>query len=546
MITNAAGLTLDCGEERLIFGEIFPRHGPPHAITAPTNHLPGPSDLHFDALLERYWGNYIAVSRSQESWRILRAPCGALPAYYVTDASWVAVASDPEALLAAGLFTPAISWLEVARTHYTRDLPARETAFTGLNELLPGTELEISASHGHSIQEHWSPWRFVKPVADHDHIERLREVVQNSVSALTSRYHRPLLGLSGGLDSSIVAACLKGHPGGFSALTMINSGGGDERNYARPVAEAAGAKLIERAYRLSDVDLNCSVAQHRPRPCGWIHERAYNKAVVRAASATHADVFVSGNGGDNVFYNSNSARVVLDRIHYSGINPALFRSIAHVAARTGSSVRQVTREAWRVHRTAGRGYRWPRTSRLLHSHLVSTLEDSFSNHSWLEQPRNALPGKSAHIAMLLRMHYHLDALGNAWSLPIACPLATQPVIELCLSIQSWLWCYAGHDRMAARSAFQGRLPAAVIARHTKGSPDAFALELLESRLPAIRERLLDGEMMRHHLLDRPALEDALRPAAVRYGQHRALLMALTDTEAWLGHWSHVGRPDVTA
>lgn len=529
IITNRFNARTDLPSFGAIIGEVFSQNRPFRPM--------GGAGIGSADIPEHLWGNYIAVRGNDASLSIDRAPMGMLSAYYCSLPGCVAIASDPMALVAGDLLTPELDWLEIARTHFARDLPTGLTALVGLSELLPGQRLSISPANGLRLREQWSPWSHVQHDPEAHSPEALRRVVAETTATLVSPYRRPLLGLSGGLDSSIVAACLAERTDGFAALTMYNRGpGGDERKFARSVAAITAADLIERPYRLSDIDLERSVAQHQPRPCGWIHETAYQATIFRAAVEADADVFVTGNGGDNVFYNSSSARVVVDRALTSGLSSDLLRSIGDVARLTEASPWQVVREAWRLFRRTGRSYRWSPSAHLLDRALVGTLEQTVPTHPWLDAPRNALPGKSGQVAMLLRMHYHLDLFDRIQSVPIVHPLAAQPVVEFCLGLPSWASISGGRDRVAARTAFAGHLPVQIASRRSKGSPDGFALELVEARLPTIRERLLEGEMMRRKMLDRAAVEHALAPSSLRDRRERPLLMALLDTEAWIAHW----------
>src|SRR3546814_9108524 len=87
-----------------------------------------------------------------------------------------------------------------------------------------------------------------------------------------------------------------------------------------------------------------------------------------------------------------------------------------------------------------------------------------------------------------------------------------------LATPSWAVCEGGVDRARARQAFAADLPDAVIQRRLKGGPDGFALTIMRTQLPAIRERLLDGTLVREGIVDRPALEQSLNERNLMYGQ----------------------------
>src|SRR3546814_2144024 len=87
-----------------------------------------------------------------------------------------------------------------------------------------------------------------------------------------------------------------------------------------------------------------------------------------------------------------------------------------------------------------------------------------------------------------------------------------------LATPSWAVCEGGVDRARARQAFAADLPDAVIQRRLKGGPDGFALKIMRTQLPAIRERLLDGMLVREGIVDRPALEQSLNERNLMCGR----------------------------
>src|SRR3546814_18646327 len=94
--------------------------------------------------------------------------------------------------------------------------------------------------------------------------------------------------------------------------------------------------------------------------------------------------------------------------------------------------------------------------------------------------------------MVLLAQYSLDAYSERAGLPVIHPLLSQPVIEHCLAIPTWLQCAGGCDRSIARQAFKPDLPAKVIERRGKGSPQGFIYQIFYRFADEIRQRILDG------------------------------------------------------
>lgn len=285
-----------------VIGPVFPRHGPAACIL-PSDKLFADDMLHgdpFATLAERYWGGYVAVLTPKNRMLVARSPGGALPCYFTMFPGGWAISSDIMLLVEAGLVRPSVNWAEIPRYLGARDLPQARTAVDGVTELLPGTAVELGEREAR-VWQFWNPWDFVsEPLLwdSEDVADRLRRTVDHCVASWASTSQAPILTLSGGLDSSIVAAALSRVGGRASSVTISTlSRDGDERDYARVMAQASGMNLIEATYDLADVDLSRSVAEHFPKPIGFVHELAYHSALLRAVGEAGADAVFTGNGG---------------------------------------------------------------------------------------------------------------------------------------------------------------------------------------------------------------------------------------------------------
>jgi asparagine synthase (glutamine-hydrolysing) len=522
-----------------VIGKLFHRHGPSAQLTTLSrDDADALRSSQCRRLIDRYWGGYVAIVRSHDGVHVLRDPSGALPAYYLKSRGNTIVASDADLLLDAGLLVPDIDWSVLGGSLYLPDIPMSRTSLAGVSDLRAGTMLSLASTH-HRVQELWSPWDHIGHNRD-EHVDanatRLRHVVQSCISAWASCYRRPLIGVSGGLDSSIVAASLATTAAEITCLTMSTEDPvGDERDFARAIASHIGAPLIENRYEFADVDISRSATAHLPRPCGRSQALAYNAAILRATRANSNDAVFSGNGGDNVLYLTHSARPLVDRYLAEGFSPALAATIGDIASITNASVWQIIAEARRVWRKRATKYQWHREPEFLSADFVRDSSHASTDHPWLTAIDHAPPGKRAHVAMLVRMQLHLEGRERASNVPTINPLASQPVMEVCLSIPSWQFCTGGTDRAIARAAFSKELPPLILNRKSKGGPEGFVAQIVNGHLSAIRSRLLEGRLVAQGFLDRTALATALAS-----GQHKTLdysrIVSLLDTEAWLARW----------
>ena len=492
-------------------------------------------------LVSAYWGSYVFASRTDREVVILRDPSGGLPCYYTSSRGLTAVVSDAPILARAGLLSPAVDLAAVGRTLYFSQLPTEGTAIAGVRQLLPGHTMTLAGHESHLTQQ-WSPWDHVAPRAGEDlhaRSERLEHVIRRTHAAWAKCYPRSLVGLSGGLDSSIVAVCLAEASETVHCLTAVTSDPlGDERLYARMICDQTGALFHEREYTDTAIDMGRSVAEGMPIPNGKTHETAYNRVLREAAHQLNVDAVFAGAGGDNVFYLTHSARPIVDRYFAEGISKSLYATILDICSITGANLWQVISEAVRLGvRGRRRAQMWHVDAEYLDREFVASAADRAVEHPWLRAPKDASYGKLGHVAMILRALHHIEHRDKQLAVPMISPLLSQPIVEACLAIPSWEACHGGLDRSAARRAFSAALPSRVVGRRGKGSPDGFVGGFIRHHRGEIADRLLGGHLATKRLVNRQALEIALRPTTPLQRNDCTRIMELLDTEAWIDHWS---------
>lgn len=536
VLTNEACTCVTIDPDAVVIGTLFPRQGPARAVTALSEaeraHL---SRNGFAALLDAWWGGYMGVRSQGGRTQVLRDPSGALPCYRAEQDGLKLFASDLALLEATSGGRYPVAWEALGRVLYSAGLPTPETALAGIGDLRAGDIVTLDGA-AEQTATGWSPWTFADPRGEEDSAataERLRRVVEHCVAGWASLYRRPLLSLSGGLDSSIVAACLDGARPGAECLTMFtDDAAGDERDFAHMVCGTVRLPLSEHRYDLGAVDLSRPLGGHLPRPAGRVEAQPYEAAHRALARQIGADAFFTGNGGDNVFGYSKSAAALADRAVHEGPGAGAFATLRDICRQTGAGPLRVTRAAMRLARQP-RGYRWKPNQRFLHPDLVASLVDTPLSHPWLDAPASALPGKAAHIAALVRAQLTLES-DRSQMLPVVNPLVSQPIMEACLAIPSWRWREGGRDRAMARAAFADRLPSVIVERRMKGTPDPFCGEIVQRKRAELRARLLDGQLTHHRILDPGAIEETLRPGRPTTGEENVRLLELANVEAWLG------------
>src|SRR3546814_6159914 len=99
------------------------------------------------------------------------------------------------------------------------------------------------------VSQHWKPWShvetdFSKSTAERS--DRLGQILRDTHATWAACYPHSLVGLSGGLDSPIVAVCLAEASQRLECLNAVTSDPvGDEGVNRSMVVEEHGAQLLE-------------------------------------------------------------------------------------------------------------------------------------------------------------------------------------------------------------------------------------------------------------------------------------------------------------
>ncbi|CAM3161619.1 asparagine synthase-related protein [Asticcacaulis taihuensis] len=526
--TNVLGFE---SENAIVIGHLFPKaHN-----AAPLRELPCDASQQItrtqgQVLIDQYWGGYcyFQIDSPAMGLFVVRDPSGMMPCYWHEGATHWVLASDAETLAKALGRRPEIDWSMLRRHLHAYDLRSARTCLENVTEVLPGQRLHLTPTSS-TVETCWSPWAFTRPTRPASP-QDLRETVDACVQTWANAFSRILLTVSGGLDSSICTAALRDAPNLYACLTMTtDEAEGDETPYARLLAGTFNRRLIEARHELSDIDFTRTSSGHLPRPVNYALGQSELRHRRVLAEAEGLDAIFTGVGGDNVFCHVRSATPVVDRLIAQGIMGA-FAATLDICRMTDASLSEVIQAA-RERRKRSAAYTWHVDDSFLTGQISLTLY-----HPWLEYPSAALPGKAVHIAMLERLQATTDGYDPAtWPQQVN-PLASQPIMELCLGIPSWRWCAGGRDRSVARAAYSDILPAALINRRSKGGANSFAHQIVSRRREDLRMFLCAGLLAEHQVIDARSLDVALAPSRdIPFSEHLRLLF-LAEAESWARHW----------
>lgn len=538
-VTLSAGreVSLPLGTHGLVIGEVFRKHDGSRVTRVSSEDAARIAAGDFRELIDQFWGPYVAIVHDADTHeiRVLRAPLGELPCLVVPVGEAFAIASDVDMLSAFGLYDPLVDWSELARELARKDRVSTTTCLWSVRELRGGT-MEAFGPRGRRAVTVWSPSQaFAAPRIENakEAIALVADQTRMCISSRTSGLKRAVLMLSGGVDSSILAAGLVGAGVQVEALTLVTRDAlGDERDYARAVCDHLGIVLHERQREVEEIDISLSSAAGLPRPSGRVMWQESLRHSLGLACETNAGAIFNGGGGDQVFCSLHSSNPVADALRTFGPGNTAWRMAGILSEITQVPVATIMadgiRRAWLGKRSTGRA-----SDR---SMLFGSLGDDGDN-GLRPRPGKFLPGQEAHARMIGAGQSYVETLDPRSPSPIVAPLLSQPLVETCLRIPSWLWFGEGLNRYAARQAFASELPERVIFRHSKGTPDSFTAEIFETWRPQIRELLADGELARQGVIDRAAVLEVLDdPRPPRDSRFRRVLQ-FAEAEAWAAGWA---------
>jgi len=527
---------IQLGDHGCIIGRLFTRELPSRRVKAADEAMI--ADIlrsEGRSLLASHWGGYVlALVAGDGRTRVMRDPSGLLPCYFRRETRTIRIASDITDVARRG--SAAVDFMELTRYLVSADAPGSATCVAGAEELVPGQALILERGHV-DLETCWSPWDHVAPAdcTPGEAADAVRRVALDCVGSWADCFGSVLLGVSGGLDSSIVAAGARGRTQ-LACLTHVGPDAeGDERRYAQALTRHLDLELSEGTYRIADIDLAKPVAPHHPFPNAHHFRQAVAAMQQHVMANAPIDAIFSGNGGDGIFCGMRSATPLVDRYLAEGVRGALWKTLRDLSDLTGADAATILRHAWRKYRAGGRSQQ-PSLNRLgLAPDRLRPIIEAGPRHPWYIAPDDALPGKRTHVAFLVRSLRSLELYPRRTSPPHVAPLMSQPLVELCLAIPTWQWIDGGRDRSIARAAFEHLLPPMVLRRVHKGGPSGFTRDIYNCMRAEAIDLLRGGRLVGAHILD-PAFPDEPDDPEWRSSQRPDRLLALVAAETWARWW----------
>lgn len=493
-----------------------------------------------DAILTGYWGHFVLFLKTGNTSCLLTDPVSAIPCFYRRVGEITCIFSHLEACPDEFATDLTLDFAFLRRLRVYDKIQTGQTAYQEIRELGGGQRLDLARPQARPDPV-WDPRQIAgRPLrlSDSGAAEALRNTVYDCVGSWASAWEHIVMDLSGGLDSSIVTACLARHAS-VTRLDILHhhvrSADAPELSYAQATSDHLGLPLLSLAVSpsrpLPDPE------SHPPSVRPWRHFLGLGfETLLPEELKAPATITFTGQGGDHLFLMTRSPLGLADCIR-QGAFARLLPEWLNAARLSDTSLWQTL--AGNVPYLLGRPARSAlktgllariRQSAVLGSEEIDWLEGL---PDWALEPGDLPPGKFEQISTLPHLFQIRDPLCLSGARQVHHPLISLPLIEVCLRVPVWQLCLGGVNRGLARKAFSDDLPERVRLRTTKGEATQYYAQQLAHNRAQVAGILSDGALMQTGLLGRAELDGLLADRAMTAPATFRDLLQLYTLEAWM-------------
>lgn len=470
---------------------------------------------------------------------IARDRMGIKPLYFLLTDEHFLFASEIKALLAH----PEV------RAEFNRDvlpeylafgyLSGPRTMFVGIKKLLPGHTIEIDESGDIRIQQYWDLPQNAKQQANSEkyYVDTYRELLEGSVASHLMSDVPLGMFLSGGLDSSAIAALMskiRKEPIETFAVGYDEEAYSELR-YARIVAEHIGS--IHHEVRVSSEDFFAALPKliwHEDEPIVW--PSSVPLYFVARLASERVKVVLTGEGSDETLggYARYPWTIWNSRFDH------IYRSV--VPSRLRKRIREQIGDSGRLSAAARRRLQHTFLGRAAESWSSFYFDNFYCAFSESDQTDLLLPERqgrsgSAYLdnlaywegtkgdlldrllytdikTYLVELCMKQDQMSMAASIESRVPFLDHVLVEFAASIPARFKMRGMSGKLILKSAVKDLLPESIIHRRKMGFPTPLAKWILGPQLEMLEKMLLSPRSVGRRLF---------RPEAVRrlFAEHRA-------------------------
>ncbi len=533
-----------------------------------------------DACVERFRGMFAFALWDARRRRLLiaRDRLGVKPLYWARVGDRLLFGSEIKALLASGLITPRANDQALPELLGTRYLSGTETLFEGIHRLMPGHTLTFENGDVR-IRQYWEipvgrPAENTQ-MRETEVVERFRALLEEAVRVRLMADVPLGMFLSGGLDSSAIAALMAGmidRPLQTFSVAFKQRAF-SELDYARQVSTAIKADAHEIV--IDDQDFFGALPKliwHEDEPIA--HPSSVPLYFVSELASRHVKVVLTGEGSDELLagygkypralVNWRAAKaygVVPDALRTwvsRTLVPSLPGHVARYAKRSFLSMPR-TPEAMFFDNFASIGLARQRTLLTTPYAAMATPDRAYgASRAFFDAPNGSstvldrllyADMKTYLVELLMKQ----DQMSMAASIESRVPFLDHHLVEFAATLPPRLKLRGFKTKWILREAVKSILPREILTRRKMGFPVPFALWMKEGWGSVARDVLLDRRTRERGIID-PAAADRLLTAHASGEQEGGdAIWSLLNLELWYrthidgdGVQSLVGSPALRA
>ena len=259
---------------------------------------------------------------------LARDRLGIKPLYYTSTNGIFLFGSEIKSILQYEEIVRSVNYRALYNFLTFRFVPAPDTMFRGIKKLLPGSILTIKNGKIR-IQKYWSPKAIAAPTKPETYyIDRLREILRNSIQVRLMSDVPLGAYLSGGVDSSSIVGMMSSIMDTPVETFSVGFGEGgyvDELVYARKVAEYFGTNHHEFLVDESSLGILPEVVWHFDEPLA--DPAAIPTYLISELAKKHVTVVLTGEGADEIFAGYLQYKLIVGGQRYLKPLPRFFKNM---------------------------------------------------------------------------------------------------------------------------------------------------------------------------------------------------------------------------
>jgi asparagine synthase (glutamine-hydrolysing) len=511
-----------------------------------------------DDCIQRFRGMFAFAIWDAPARRLLlvRDRLGVKPLYWTLAGNRLLFASEIKGILESGLVTASPNQRVLPEVLATRGTAGEETMFEGIYKLLPGHRL-IFENGRVRAEKYWElpldgPDPDLERLPDRAIIDRFRSLLQESVR-LRLMSDVPLgMFLSGGIDSSAIAALMAreiDRPVDTFSVAFADRRF-SELEYARAVARAIGANAHEIV--IDDNDFFTALPRlvwHEDEPIA--HASSVPLHFVSMLARQHVTVVLTGEGSDELLagYGKYPRAVinwraggVYERLVPASVRTAVAESV--VPRLPGQAGRYARRSFLAMPRSVSAmfldnfaGMPLHQQRELLSPSALAGGDPYGSSLAYFKEVngRSGLLGRLLHTDIktyLVELLMKQDQMSMSASIESRVPFLDHMVVEFAARLPDRLKLRGFTTKRILREAIRGLLPNEILTRRKMGFPVPFGHWTRNRWQPVVRDVLLDRRTRERGLINPVAVErllDAHNDGTANGGD---AIWALVNLELW--------------